>query len=110
MESCRGPAVLRRGSGYVCARPTEAVQRVAAAVACAWTHGPHTAALHDPQYMYQHTAIAAHHADRAAMRGSFSIQGHSRGQCVGDAPHDSVLHPRIWTSGRGGDQSAGAYR
>lgn len=110
MESCRGPAVLRRGSGYVCACPTEAVQRVAAAMACARTHGPHAAAVHDPQHMYQHAAVAAHHADGAATRGSFPVQGHSRGQCVGDTPHDSVLHPCIWTSRRRGDQSAGAYR
>lgn len=110
MESRRRSAVLRGGFGYLCARPAKVVQRVAAAMACAWTHGPHAAALHDPQYLYQHAAIAAHHADRAAARGSIPIQGHSRGQRVGDAPHDSVLHPRVWTFRRRGDQSAGAYR
>lgn len=109
MEPCRGPAVLRRGSGYVCACPTEAVQCSAAAMANAWTHGPYASALHDPQHMHQHTAIAAHHADGAAARGSFPIQGHSRGQCAGDAPHDSMLHPCIWTFRRRGDQSAGIY-
>lgn len=93
----------------MCTCPTETVQRVAAALACAWTHGPHTAALHDPQYMYQHAATAAHHADGAAAWGSFPIQGHSRRQRVGVAPHDRVLHPSIWTSRRRGDQSAGAH-
>lgn len=109
MESCRGPAVLRRGSGHVCACPAEAVQCFATAMACTRTHGPHATALHDPQYMYQHTQVVAHHADGAAPWGSFPVQGHSCGQCVGDAPHDSLLHPCVWTSGRGGDQSAGTY-
>lgn len=109
MESGRGPAVLRRGFRYVCACPAEAVQRIAAAMASARTHGPHATALHDPQYMYQHTQVAAHHADRAAPWGSFPVQGHSCGQCVGDTPYDSVLHPCVWTSRRRGDQSAGAY-
>ncbi|KAK1895073.1 Protein virilizer like [Dissostichus eleginoides] len=35
----------------------EAVQPVAAAVACARTHGPHTAALHDHQYLHQHLRL-----------------------------------------------------
>lgn len=109
MESCRSAALLRRGSGYVCAGPTEAVQRSPAALACTRTHGPHAAALHDPQYLHQHTAFAAHHADGAATWWSFPIQGHSGCQCAGVASHDRVLHPCIWTSGWGGDQGAGAY-
>lgn len=109
MEFVRGPAVLRRGSRYMCACPAEAVQRVAAAMASTWTHGPHAAALHDPQYMYQHTQVVAHHADRAAPWWSIPVQGHSCGQCVGVAPHDSVLHSCIRTSRWRGDQSAGGY-
>lgn len=47
----------------MCACFAEVVHCALAALADAWTHGTHTAALHDPQYMYQHTPVVAHHAD-----------------------------------------------
>lgn len=109
MESCRGPALLRRGFGYMRPCPAEVVHCFVAAVAPTWTHGPHAAALHDSQCMHQHPQVVAHHADRAAPWGGFPVQGHSCCQRIGDTSHDCVLHPCIWTSGRRGDQNAGTY-
>lgn len=109
VEPRRGPVIFWRGVGYLCPSPTETVQCFVATVADAWTHGPHPSALHDPQYMHQHLASAPHHADRTAAWWSFPVQRHPCGQRFGDTPHDSVLHPRIWTFRRRGDQSTGTY-
>lgn len=110
MEPGGGPAVFQRESGHVCAHPAEGVQRVAAALAHARTHGPHASALHDPECVHQHAAAAARHADGAAARRGLPVPGHPRGQRVGDAAHDSLLHPRVGPSGRRGDANAGAHR
>lgn len=110
MESRGGPAVLQRGSRHVRAHPAEGVRCVAAAVAHARTHGPHASALHDPQRVHRHAAAAARHADGTAARRRLPVPGHPRGQRVGDAAHDSLLHPRDGPPGRRGDANAGAHR